>query len=136
MLPQILHGYNDTYHYGIHKTPNQVEEEDDEVIELTRRKYVKAKQEETKYNIGDAVRHVLNKKQFEKGTLPKFSKMVHKIISNTEHTYTLDNGKNYKYYDLQLAKSSEHVTRETKEPTREEMKKQRTSQRRFNKEFT
>ena len=102
VLPQIIHGYNNTYHSGIRKTPNKVEEDDEEVIDLTHKKYVKAKQEETKYNIGDAVRHILNTKQFEKDTLPKFSKMVHKIISNTEHTYTLDNGKSYKYYDLQL----------------------------------
>ena len=136
VLPQILHGYNNTYQSGIHKKSIQVEENDKEVIELTRKKYVKAKREETKYNIGDAVRHILNKKQFDKGTLPKFSKMVHKIISNTEHTYTLDNGKTYNYYELQLelVKQNEHVTRATKEPTREEMKKQRTSARRFNME--
>ena len=36
-----------------------------------------------------------------------------------------------KYYELQLVKENEHVTRATKEPTREEMKKQRTSARRF-----
>ena len=66
VLPQIIHGYNNTYHSGIHKTPNKVEEDDEEVIELTHKKYVKAKQEETKYNIGDAVRHILNKKQFVK----------------------------------------------------------------------
>ena len=27
--------------------------------------------------------------------------MVHKILSQTEHTYTLDNGNTYKYYELQ-----------------------------------
>ena len=60
--------------------------------------------------------------------------MIHKIVSNTEHTYTLDNWKSYKYYDLQLVKQNEHVTRALREPTREEMKKQRTSARRFNME--
>ena len=56
------------------------------MIELTRGKYIKTKKEEEKFNIGDKVRHILNKKQFDKGTLAKFSKMVHKIISQTEHT--------------------------------------------------
>ena len=36
---------------------------------------------------------------FEKGSLPKRSKEIHEIISNTKHTYTLDN-KTYKYYEL------------------------------------
>ena len=37
---------------------------------------------------------------FEKGSLPKWSKEIHEIISNTKHTYTLDNNKTYKYYEL------------------------------------
>ena len=43
----------------------------------------KAKLEEVKFNIGDSVRYILNRKQFEKGTLAKWSKTVHKIKSNT-----------------------------------------------------
>ena len=73
------------------------DEDDEEVIELTRRKIEKAEKEETKFEIGDHVRFIINKKLFEKGTLPKWSKVVHKIISKTEHTYTLDNNKKYKY---------------------------------------
>ena len=134
VLSQIVHAYNNTYHSGIKKIPNEVEDIDNDIIELTNKKYNKAKQEETKFNVGDSVRYIVNKKQFEKGTLPKWSKIIHKIVSQTEHTYTLDNGKMYKYYELQLVNSVESISREAKEPTREEMKKKITSLRRFNKE--
>jgi len=134
VLPQIIHGYNNTYHSGIKKIPNQVEEDDDDVIELTNRKYNKAKEEETKYNDGDVVRYIINRKAFEKRSLPKWSKQTHKIVSHTEHTYTLDNGKVMKYYEIQLVKGVEQISRPSKEPTREELRKQRTSDRRFNRE--
>ena len=134
VLPQIIHGYNNTYHSGIKKIPNQVEEDDDDVIELTNRKYNKAKEEETKYNDGDVVRYIINLKAFEKRSLPKWSKQTHKIVSHTEHCYTLDNGKVMKYYELQLVKDAQHITRPTKEPTREELRKQRMNKRRFRKE--
>ena len=65
------------------------------VIKVTNRKYNKAKNEETKYIIGEHVRYVINRRQFEKGTLAKWSKTVHKIVSNTEHTYKLENGNYY-----------------------------------------
>ena len=61
---------------------------------------MKAKEEENTFNIGDNVRYMLNFKQFEKQTLPKWS-VVHKIIDKNKHSYKLDNGKFYKYYELQ-----------------------------------
>ena len=134
VLPQIIHGYNNTYHTGIKKIPNQVEEEDEDVIELTNRKYNKAKEEETKYNDGDVVRYIINLKAFEKRSLPKWSKQTHKIVSHTEHTYTLDNGKVMKYYELQLVKDAEQISRPAQDPTREELRKQRMNERRFNRE--
>jgi len=73
----------------------------------------------------------LNRKQFEKETLAKWSKSVHKIISNTEHSYTLDNEKVFKYYELQKVKEVERLERPHTEPTREQLRKQRTSERRF-----
>ena len=50
----------------------------------------KLKTKRQKYMIGDHVRYVINRKHFEKGTLAKWSKTVHKIVSNTEHTYKLE----------------------------------------------
>ena len=101
------------------------------MIELTNRKYNKAKEEETKYNDGDVVRYIINRKAFEKRSLPKWSKQTHKIVSHTEHTYTLDNGNILKYYELQLVKDAEHISRPAREPTREELRKQKTNERRF-----
>ena len=101
------------------------------MIELTNRKYNDAKKEETMYHDGGTVRYIMNIKAFEKRSLPKWSKQTHNIVSHTEHTYTLDNGKVMKYYELQLVKDAEHITRPAKEPTREELRKQRTNERRF-----
>ena len=134
VLPKIISNYNSSYHSGIKKVPNDVEEDDEDVIKVTNRKYNKAKLEEIKFNIGDSVRYILNRKQFEKGTLAKWSKTVHKIMSNTEHTYTLDNGKAFKYYEMQKVNDVEKLERTVKDPTREQMRKVRTSERRFNRE--
>ena len=131
VLPKIISNYNSSYHSGIKKVPNDVEEDDEDVIKLTNKKYNKAKLEETKFNVGDSVRFILNRKQFEKRTLAKWSKTVHKIISNTEHSYTLDNGKTYKYYELQKVNIIQKIERPITEPTREQMRKVRTSERRF-----
>ena len=95
VLPNIVYNYKHSFHSQIKKAPIEVDEEDEKVIELTRRKIEKAKQEETKFHVGDNVRFILNKALFDKGTLPKWSKEVHNIISNTEHTYKLDNSKTY-----------------------------------------
>ena len=134
VLPKIISNYNSSYHSGIKKVPNDVEEDDEDVIKVTNRKYNKAKLEEIKLNFGDYVRYILNRKQFEKGTLAKWSKTVHKIMSNTEHTYTLDNGKAFKYYEMQKVNDVEKLERTVKDPTREQMRKVRTSERRFNRE--
>ena len=49
----------------------------------------------------DNVRSVINLKAFEKKSLPKWSKTIHKIIEVFPHSYKLDNNKIYKYYELQ-----------------------------------
>ena len=108
-----------------------MQEDDEDVIELTNRKYNEAKKEETKYNDNDVVRYIINRKAFEKRSLPKWTKQTHKIVSHTEHTYTLDNRKVMKYYELQLVKDAEQISRPAQEPTREELRKQRTGERRF-----
>ena len=82
VLPKIISNYNSSYHSGIKKVPNDVEDDDEDVTKVTNRKYNKAKIEEVKFNVGDSVRYILNRKQFEKGTLAKWSKTVQKTISN------------------------------------------------------
>ena len=49
--------------------------------------------------------------------------MVHKIISQTEHTYTLDNGNTYKYYELQKVDNVHTISNTNTAPTREELKR-------------
>ena len=134
ILPQIIHGYNSSYHSGIKRAPNKVQAEDAEVLEIMNQKYVKAKQEETKFNDGDEVRYVINRKAFEKKSLPTWSKQIHKIISHTEHTYTLDNGKCFKYYELQLVNNTEGITREAKEPSRDQLRTENHIRRTIRKE--
>ena len=52
----------------------------------------------------------------------------HKIVSNTEHTYKLENGNYCKYYELQ---KPDDVQKTPTGLSREQMKKDRTSERRF-----
>ena len=47
---------------------------------------------------------------FAKGTVPKWSATVHKIIAKDFHSYTLDNGKEFQYYYLQNVMQNESFT--------------------------
>ena len=109
----IMNNYNESYHSGINKAPSDVTKNDKNIIELTNKKYNKALNEEQKFNVGDKVRFLKNKALFEKGSMANFSKTVHTIVSKTAHTYTLDNDKVFKYYELQLIKDF------SKEPSKE-----------------
>ena len=60
--------------------------------------------------------------------------MVHKIISQTEHTYTLDNGNVFKYYELQKVDNVHTIPNTNIEPTREQLKKKNTIKRKLNNE--
>ena len=60
--------------------------------------------------------------------------MVHKIISQTEHTYTLVNGNTYKYYELQKVDRVHTFPSANTAPTREELKKKATIKRKLNNE--
>ena len=48
-----------------------------------------------------SVRYVISKTSFSKGTLPKWSKTVHSIMSSAPHSYIIENGQTKKYYELQ-----------------------------------
>ena len=61
---------------------------------------------------------------FSKGSLPSWSSTIHKIENKSLHSYILDNGKTYKYYELQKINNvygyeKEHIN----EPTRENIRK-------------
>ena len=103
VLDKLVHNYNNTYHSTIKSTPSHP---DSELIKkIYDQKYRDAKATEQKFNVGDEVRHLLQRKTFEKGSNPNWSATVHKIISKKEHSYTLDNGNSYKFYELQKVES-------------------------------
>ena len=131
VLQKIVYNYNNTYHSGIKKIPAEVENEDKDVIKLTNQKYNKAKLEEVKFNVNDIVRCVINLKAFEKKSLPKWSKAVHKIVEVFPHSYKLDNGKIYKYYELQKIDNVQKLEVPMIGPTREQMIREKTVKRKF-----
>ena len=101
VIDDLVENYNTSYHSGIKMIPAGVKNIDGKVFKLTTKQYNLALQEETVFNIGDNVRCIVNLKSFEKKSLPKWSKTVHKIISKKALMHTLDNNKYYKYYELQ-----------------------------------
>ena len=57
---------------------------------------------------------------FSKGSLPSWSSTIHKIENKNLHSYILDNGKTYKYYELQKVKNvqgyvKEHINETSRE---------------------
>ena len=66
------------------------------------KRYNKAIADEKQFKVGDKVRCIVNLTAFEKHTLPHWSKIIHTITNRTEHSYTLDNAKTNKQYQLQL----------------------------------
>ena len=130
VLQKIVENYNLAYHSGIKKAPVDVKDDDKDVNDIFLKKYMKAKEEEVIFNIGDNVRYILNFKQFEKHTLPKWS-VIHKIIDKNVHSYKLDNGKFYKYYELQKVSDIQKLNEPIKGPTREQMSKERSTKRKF-----
>ena len=80
--------------------------------------------QETKCNINDNVRFLKNKVMFSKGSLPSWSSTIHKIENKNLHSYILDNGKTYKYYELQKVNTVQGYEKEhINEPTRENIRK-------------
>jgi len=133
-LPDLVYNYNSSKHSGIKAIPKDVQTTDKDITALQKERYKKALKQETKYNVGDTVRYIVNKKAFEKGSLPKWSKDIHTIENCGIHSYTLDNGKIYKYYEMQKIGESHSMTSKEEQPTREQLKKDITSKRRMNRE--
>ena len=130
----IVDDYNDSYHSTIKKAPREVEAKDKNVTELINRKYNKALKNETKFNVSDKVRYIKNKTSFEKGSTSKWSKTVHHIVSRTPHTYTLDNGQIFKYYELQLVNHVNSPSFINKGRTLKQLEKENKQERIFRQE--
>ena len=137
VLPQIVKNYNNTYHSTIKCKPNKPNEEVIREINLT--KTMNALLEEQTYDIGDRVRYLKNPILFQKGSLAKWSNTVHTIVAKTVHSYKLDNGGVFKYYQLMPVQTVESVEKrrtrqKAKDPTREQQKKENMTKRRLKKE--
>ena len=130
VLQTIVKNYNLAYHSGIKKAPIDVKEDDKDIADIFMKKYMKAKEEEIIFNIGDNVRYILNFKLFEKHTLPKWS-VIHKITDKNIHSYKLDNGKFYKYCELQKVPEVQKLEKAEVGPTRQEMTREKTVKRKF-----
>ena len=136
-LHDLVYNYNHSFHKGIEGIPASYDENKIKLINMNKQQ--EARKEEIKFEINDNVRYVINRVGFSKGTLPKWSSKVHKIIEVSPHSYMLDNNKWYKYYELLSAETVQSLnvinTRsKTNIPTREQLKKATTIKRRLNKE--
>ena len=134
VLQDIIYNYNHSYNRGIKKKPSEVQEQDADILKINNKKYLDALQEEEIFNIGDRVRYIINRETFQKGSIPRWSKTVHTIITSSQHSYILENGKSYKYYELQKVNEVRKIDKQIQQPTKEQMKQQRTKERRTKKE--
>lgn len=135
ILSKIVQNYNLAYHSGIKKAPSEVEDDDRDVLNIYSDKYSLAKKQETIFQVGDNVRYIINLKQFEKHSLPRFSKTIHQIKSKVGlHSYLLDNGQVKKYYELQQVQNAHRINTPDTGPSREEMIRDRRVSRKLNKE--
>ena len=131
VLQTIVKNYNLAYHSGIKKAPIDVKDDDKDIADIFMKKYMKAKEEEIIFNIGDNVRYILNFKLFEKHTLPKWS-VIHKITEKNIHSYKLDNGKFYKYYELQKVPEVQKLEKAEVGPTRQQVAREKTVKKSLN----
>ena len=103
ILDELVENYNNSYHSGIQRIPNKPDENKLKRVQF--KKYVDGIKQDTKYIIKDNVRFLKNKVILSKGSLLSWSSTIHKIENKNLHSYIyiyiLDNGKTYKYYELQ-----------------------------------
>ena len=134
VLSKIVDNYNNTYHTAIKMKPIDVKNNEESITRIINKKYNQAKEEEIVFEIGDQVRYIINPVSFSKRSLPKWSKVVHTITNKNVHSYKLDNGSTYKYYELQKIKNNEDLNKISKLPTREDLRKKNTIKRKLKRE--
>lgn len=94
VLPDLVEGYNKTFHTGIKEVPADVligvsfpEHKVDPVLDVQE---------------GDKVRKIINKKMFEKGSTPKWSDKVYEIKDITGNEITLNDNTSVKTRQIQV----------------------------------
>ena len=105
VLDKLVKNYNNTEHSSTGSTPIEAstnpEKAAPKIIAKIEAKEAKARGDLTTFEIGDKVRSLKNKVQFEKGAIPKYSASVHTVTGHIAgKRYMLDNGKSYLYYQL------------------------------------
>jgi len=102
VLPDLVKNYNSRYHTGVQTAPNDFSERDTELTHDRQvNQYLDAMKSEQRFRIGDKVHYLIKKDLFDKGSRPNWSSTTHTVIMVHKHSYTLDNGDTYKYYQLQ-----------------------------------
>ena len=137
VLDKLIFNYNHTHHSGINSTPAKPDL--DYIKHSYLEKYQEALHNETSFNIGEKVRFVINRRMFQKGTQAKWSKTIGEIIKKNSHSYILNNGQSYMFYELQpIGSVTEAKVIKTRsranQPTIEDMRKERSVKRKLKKE--
>ena len=105
VLDKLVNNYNNTEHSSTGSTPIEAstnpEKAAPKILAKIEAKEAKARGDLTTFEIGDKVRSLKNKVQFEKGAIPKYSATVHTVTGHIAgKRYMLDTGKSYLYYQL------------------------------------
>ena len=122
-LQELVKNYNSRYHTATHTSPDSFTDPKDTELTHDRQveQYMNAMKFERRYKIGDRVHYLIKKDIFEKGSRPNWSATIHKVVMTHKHSYTLDNGEAYKYYELQpahLAPEEAYYVPPSREPKR------------------
>jgi len=84
-LDDMLHSYNNTRHRSIGMAPTEVDVENEDLVRK-RLNSPKPKSYEWKYEVGDRVRHTMQKRPFRKGYLGDWSLEIFVIKSSTHRS--------------------------------------------------
>jgi hypothetical protein len=106
-LPAFIKQYNDTIHSTLGASPNDVFDGKIEPKNLFLTLKEIKDDLNTSYNIGDVVRVRKERNIFTKGRAEKYSTTKYKIVSRKSNRYTLSNGAEYSYNQLQLVQGEE-----------------------------
>lgn len=143
----LIQNYNTTFNNGIGMSPKEAlnPSSNEKINEIVDKKYEKArkyKANATKINVNDKVRLLLKRTIFEKSTAPRYTKSIHTVerIENNNY-YVSDRVNPYKTSELLKIDNSQdnpylNTSEAREQPERElkEHRKNKTNNRRLNKE--
>ena len=114
VLEKLVKNYNNTVHSSTGSKPEDASTHPDKyerkIEDKIKDKEDRARNELTAFRVGDEVRSLKNKVQFEKGALPKWSTEIRKVTGFLAgKRYMLDNDKSYLYYQLKSVGKVEHA---------------------------